>query len=74
MSESDSPDYAEQLRQISELEKTGVLGPEMMPEAWGNSWPVIKPNELPEWLKRTYIPYGDDPSLYVGEVRYYWGH
>ncbi len=53
------------LATIQDLEDAGVLGSENMPEEWGNSWPVLKPEELPfEWMREHYSKYG--------EIRYYW--
>jgi len=53
------------LEAIRELEDSGVLGSEKMPEEWGNSWPVLRPAELPYgWMREHYSKYG--------EIRYYW--
>ncbi len=52
------------LNDIKALEDVGILGSENMPESWGNSWPVLQPEKLPDWAQEQYNTYG--------EIRYYW--
>jgi hypothetical protein len=51
---------------IAELVRTGVLGHEINPGRPGKTyyhWPVLRPEDLPEWLESKYE--------YYGEIRYY---
>jgi hypothetical protein len=48
---------------IKHLVLQGVLSPELCPEQEYWHWDVLKPEELPEWLKEN--------AEYYGEVRWY---
>lgn len=53
----------EELNEIQELVKAGVLGSEMCPEREFCRWPVLDPTRLPAWLDQSYNMYE--------EVRWY---
>jgi hypothetical protein len=51
------------LEEVDLLIEAGVLGAEQCPEQHYWRWPVLKPDELPEWLETNYLS--------NGEIRWY---
>ena len=49
---------------IKALVEDGVLGEELCPNQDYWHWPVIRPEDLPEWIEPNYKKYG--------EIRHYW--
>lgn len=59
LSDDDHAAARDELKDIEELVKKGVLGAEMCPEPSFCRWPVLEPGQLPAWADKIYRMYDE---------------